>query len=52
MKLQLDSPMIDVGWKDFEYRQTRLWWAAQNGHEAIGKLLLDCGNVDSGHGLW
>jgi hypothetical protein len=32
------------GWK---YGQTPLWWAAENGHEAVVKLLLETGKVEA-----
>ncbi|MBE3041637.1 ankyrin repeat domain-containing protein, partial [Candidatus Bathyarchaeota archaeon] len=40
-KRLLDTRHINVNAKDNDYRRTPLLWAAENGHEAIVKLLLE-----------
>ena len=40
-----DEAKVDVDARDKD-RQTPLWWAARNGHEAVFKLLLGTGKVD------
>ena len=42
MKLLLEKG-ADMESKDRHYGQTPLWWAAENGHEAVVKLLLEKG---------
>jgi ankyrin repeat protein len=45
VKLLVETCKVDVDLKDKNGR-TPLSWAAQNGHEAIVKLLVETGKVD------
>ena len=46
VKLLLAKDRVDVGPKDSSYGRTPLWWAAENGHEAVVRLLLAKDGVD------
>jgi ankyrin repeat domain-containing protein 50 len=47
VKLLLETGKVDVDSKDTNNGRTPLWWAAENGHEAVVKLLLETMDVDS-----
>ena len=42
VKLLLETGKVEVDFKN-KYSQTPLWWAAENGHKAVVKLLLEKG---------
>ncbi|PMB67555.1 Ankyrin repeat domain-containing protein 50 [Beauveria bassiana] len=44
--LLLDTDRIDIDARDTEYGRTPLSWAAENGYQAVVKMILDTGKVD------
>lgn len=44
--LLLDTGGVDIDGRDIEYGQMLLLWAAENGYEAVVKMLLDTGKVN------
>ena len=45
VSLLLAKDGVDPDLADSQYGQTPLWWAAEKGHDAVFKLLLETGKV-------